>query len=113
MLHTINLVLQLLIRNTLPDEIADDKRVVSYVSGLYNAIDSPGAAWLPQYNRLKKYYYGFKLYRALDKILKQYREERPGSGDYTDTIKILLDRGDGIEGVISVSCVILSLESPL
>lgn len=91
-------------RNTLPDEIVDDNRVVGYVSGLYNSIDSPGITWLPIYNRLRKYYYGFKLYRALDKNLKQYREEK--SGDYTDTIKVLLDKGDGIEGIISVSFVI-------
>ncbi|KAI0092365.1 cytochrome P450 [Irpex rosettiformis] len=94
-----DLVLQLLMRNTFPDEIADDERIVGYVDGLYNAIDSPGMARLPIYNRLRKYFYGFKLYRALDEILKNWQEEK--SGEETNSIKVLLDRGDGIEGIIS------------
>ena len=99
------LVLQLLLCTLFPDEIVDDKRVVGYVDKLYEAIESPGSSWIPAHNRLRKYFYGYKLYQALDTHLKQDKR----SEEYTDTVNLLLERGDGIKGIISVSSLYLQL----
>jgi hypothetical protein len=88
-------------RNTLPDEMTDDRNISQYVHGLYDAIDGPESKWLPAFKSLKKYYYGYKLHRALGRILKEHQQEQGSM--YTDTIQVLLDRGEGIEGIISVS----------
>ena len=94
------IVLRLLMRCTLHDKMTNDDQVLAHIDGLFRAVDSPGMKWFPTWKKVMKYYYGYKLYRALDNILKEHRYEQAG-GD-KDAIQVLLDKGDSIEGIISV-----------
>ncbi|OIW26889.1 cytochrome P450 [Coniochaeta ligniaria NRRL 30616] len=93
--HVFLLIYQLSHRSLGCNDIADDPKLLRYTMEIVRAIDWTSGfqimfTGLPTIPRIKKYLAGLKLYRIMNKILKE--RQRTGRRD-TDTMQVLMDQG--------------------
>jgi cytochrome P450 len=93
-----------------PDDIASDPAHIACIGSLLSVVTQDASAlsfvfpWISVIKQIKTIYHGQKLWRTLKSAIKR----REGQAiDDTDCISFMMEKGDSVEQMISVSAVLI------